>query len=697
MDRRGQWQSRKLALALALIAGTCWAGINVDESFSIYAKPNQPDTQGGKKVLADGGYYQFTLQVHADFAAEWQLVTETIRWTGPDSGFNGPDGSATATWQSPNDGNTYTVRATGKLRRNKAGAGTGDPVTFDANSEGTIYSPIIFWTGSTADVYIPERTQKDVDFSVEFWAKHGEDQEAIGSGGMTLRYDIVGGDLGGDGCAAQFEGGGISHEHQNVGPTSDGVVVTVTDQTTGGDQYCLSAQLFLGGTVNATIQPESNSKTIFVVAVDRIQWKEDGEWADLSGTLYARKGATLNFRAIVKPAGAQWPQDKPIWGGTAGTTGTEETSSATFGTTSSSTTDVKTVTAECGNTLTCDVLVIAVEITGFSVDPTWALGQGCDVAKHKSTCQAHILPSGASTLTYHVVPETAHGATIDAQTGIITPAADKSGEITVRVKAAVLPTCYSDANLLIRAHPTSVAGSSVQKIALPYYGGHWTHTFAGTGGTLEDVEVSECVVTPQPKPFGLPMNISPGPPNVWKLDAAGKMTHPDTYKIRISLVDANLFLPLSTQLPKTARDMQTYYWYCPLCSAWCPFTDAAAIDFVLDNAPGNNIVMKTNAYGTSCPPHDYGGRAVVTNLQVTPQAIPADGQAQAQGSATIVPASRMHTWLIPFAPLGATINSNTGVVTAGQQAGAILVRLLVVGHDGTDVTKDAILTLQEPQ
>ena len=92
--------------------------------------------------------------------------------------------------------------------------------------------------------------------------------------------------------------------------------------------------------------------------MDKIQYNDpDTGYTDVSGTLYVHKGTTVTFKAIKDPSGASWPSGKPVWGGTSGASGTGETKGVTFNTLSSSTSDYKTVTAECGNTVTANVIV----------------------------------------------------------------------------------------------------------------------------------------------------------------------------------------------------------------------------------------------------------------------------------------------------------------------------------------------------
>jgi hypothetical protein len=92
------------------------------------------------------------------------------------------------------------------------------------------------------------------------------------------------------------------------------------------------------------------------VGVDRIKYQVDGMYVTYWGTIRVLKGTTVSFQAIPGPSGGAWPTGKPIWGGTA----FEGGSSGTPGVTKSITFNVKgtkTVTAECGNTVSINVVV----------------------------------------------------------------------------------------------------------------------------------------------------------------------------------------------------------------------------------------------------------------------------------------------------------------------------------------------------
>lgn len=65
--------------------------------------------------------------------------------------------------------------------------------------------------------------------------------------------------------------------------------------------------------------------------------------------LYVLKGASVTFKAVPNPPTAAWPAGRPVWSGTSGATGSGPTVTVAFNTTSSSTTDFKTVVATSGN------------------------------------------------------------------------------------------------------------------------------------------------------------------------------------------------------------------------------------------------------------------------------------------------------------------------------------------------------------
>lgn len=99
-----------------------------------------------------------------------------------------------------------------------------------------------------------------------------------------------------------------------------------------------------------------------VADVGKIQYQSGSSYVDITGTLYVLKGTSVTFKAVPDPATATFESGKPVWSGSSGATGTGETTSVTFNTTSSSTSDFKTVIATAGNSQTVNVIVY--ELTG---------------------------------------------------------------------------------------------------------------------------------------------------------------------------------------------------------------------------------------------------------------------------------------------------------------------------------------------
>src|SRR5262249_5219006 len=93
-----------------------------------------------------------------------------------------------------------------------------------------------------------------------------------------------------------------------------------------------------GACVQQTVNPTS-SGGMTVVSVEKIQYQSDSTFTDISGNLYVLKGTSVTFKAVPEPSGASWPSGKPVWGGTAGASGTGDTTSVTFNTASSSISD----------------------------------------------------------------------------------------------------------------------------------------------------------------------------------------------------------------------------------------------------------------------------------------------------------------------------------------------------------------------
>jgi hypothetical protein len=99
------------------------------------------------------------------------------------------------------------------------------------------------------------------------------------------------------------------------------------------------------------------------VGVSKLQWKSGAIWVDAPDQLFVLKDTTVTFKVVRSPAGTAWPTGKPVWGGTAGSTGSGESKEITF-----SAKGDKTVTVECGNTISKNVRVFILVPTMTAVD-----------------------------------------------------------------------------------------------------------------------------------------------------------------------------------------------------------------------------------------------------------------------------------------------------------------------------------------
>ena len=102
-----------------------------------------------------------------------------------------------------------------------------------------------------------------------------------------------------------------------------------------------------------------DDETLEIVKVDKLQKRLSaaGAYQDWTSAIKVLKGITLYAKAVKSPEAANWPAGKPVWAGTFGITGNGETASGACTTASTSDTDFKTVTGECGNVITANALV----------------------------------------------------------------------------------------------------------------------------------------------------------------------------------------------------------------------------------------------------------------------------------------------------------------------------------------------------
>jgi hypothetical protein len=142
------------------------------------------------------------------------------------------------------------------------------------------------------------------------------------------------------------------------------------------------------------------------------------------------------------PSGFSWPSGKPVWGGTSGASGTGSTKSVTFNTLSTGTYDYKTVTAECGNTKTANVIVY--DITGILVPNQWFTGRSTnDYGVEETVSLSHITtPAGITGLPLDW--EVASG--VGSVTGSTYDAEAIGGAVTLRLELQSGPSAGQGKN-----------------------------------------------------------------------------------------------------------------------------------------------------------------------------------------------------------------------------------------------------------
>ena len=120
--------------------------------------------------------------------------------------------------------------------------------------------------------------------------------------------------------------------------------------------------------VHYTGNTDIDGATLFAYSetgVKELQYRLDAQspFAAVPSPLVVPLGQSVEFRAMPDPVNATvWPDGKPAWSGSSGASGSGETISVTFNTLSTGATDYKTVSVECGNTITANVIVYTLTI-----------------------------------------------------------------------------------------------------------------------------------------------------------------------------------------------------------------------------------------------------------------------------------------------------------------------------------------------
>jgi hypothetical protein len=242
-----------------------------------------------------------------------------------------------------------------------------------------------------------------------------------------------------------------------------------------------------------------------------------------------------------------------------------------------------------GSIASVTVDVVQVTITEFSRNPTYAIAGECDPNNHVSRALTTSLPSGYGSYPWveYSIQGDAHGASVDPN-GVVSPASDDSGTVTVRAVPFGCDSGYAEATLAIKGRPTGIAATTSQ----PYdpvvegedvYGCDYYHTFASTGGSLADACLAETLIYLS-DPFHLPHFHAPPPVfeegSYFVLDENNTSSADHiTMLAGPAGVDVNEFLPTGPPankpgLPQVAEIWQTLWWWCPLCQT---FSEVATI------------------------------------------------------------------------------------------------------------------------
>lgn len=343
---------------------------------------------------------------------------------------------------------------------------------------------------------------------------------------------------------------------------------------------------------------------------------------------------------------------------------------------------------------------------------------------------AHVPSCGTDPITASARPDNLTGLSWSLRDGSTTVASNTrisaQGRITIGngqtagniiVRGEVQPTeteegGYVDLYLKIRSHPTGIGSTRVVG-ALPsptsddYYGAQFEHAFNsndGSASSLEGVAVGERfpnVPNPTgsqhqniPTPFG-PFDLETGTltndaSDNWYLTAGGELggTH-DNVTFQKTGVNVGHFLQ-STSNPNPTHNLpvsfdldQDFYWYCrtqPASSRWSSYTQTQHQRGLRQNSGALEFYVKVNGQEHKQPyvghPGIHNARANPGQLARSPQNGPANtSTVTADTLPSPMPARHTLNYSIRGRRLGCSIDVNTGVLSAGQSAGQVTVRV----------------------
>ncbi|MBO9154438.1 DUF4157 domain-containing protein [Chitinophaga sp. GCM10012297] len=357
--------------------------------------------------------------------------------------------------------------------------------------------------------------------------------------------------------------------------------------------------------------------------------------------------------------------------------------------------------------------------------PAFAPPRTMDASVCNNTATAAVITAPALRPVTWSIRGNARGAVINAATGVVTPSARQTGQITIRATDNALPAAFNQQTLNIQAFPTGIAATTIGTFPIPPaqggpYGAIYRHSFRSSGGNIANVMITERVACGN-GPFGCAgLPVLPGNLNA----PAGALQ--DIIGTPRGIINANNFLPSPPNpgLPQVMNTPQTLYWRSDQCSPapaappaaapgdhWVPFVNVP-ITATLSRA-GGALRFQTVDNGLATLPEPYTGAPLaaapapaasvcppgtgVSNVRFAPAPIAADASAltTTAATATVQPPGSAITWSTPGPALGVTIatQGNPGLIRPGGIAGQVRVRAALTATPGCFA--EAFLQLRE--
>jgi len=335
---------------------------------------------------------------------------------------------------------------------------------------------------------------------------------------------------------------------------------------------------------------------------------------------------------------------------------------------------------------------------------------------------ATTVPANIPGIRWSLVPGTAQvatGTTIN-NGGVITFAAAQAGG-TLNVTAtqpatATATSCDSFEQLRLHSHPDAI--SNTFEVGPPatgaagLYGAVFDHDFTSADGnttSLQFVKVGEEFSgVPNPTgnthritgtPFGTfdltTRSLTPNATNTWSMDNGHLGGSHDTVTIERSIVNVGNFVASAsnpapaTSLPASFTLTQGLFWFCRQAapgSRWTRIRDVDHVRTLRRTGSAVEFVVTVNGFDKV---QDYTGHPGIINARANPATIPPTpgrtrgGPAPTPSTTTIgadplpdpLPGRHRLRFAIRGNALGCRINANTGVFTAGPNAGTVTVRV----------------------